>query len=146
MQRANDQWGQPFIIFVPDLPLQSRGRMHIAFELTGPGEVWLDNAKLYDLLLPFPLYDNSQAEYFQLSQQIHAAKSAFDAGQVTDCIRIIDGYWPRFILAYRPPAQPKVAERIVPTTQSALPPQTNEGQDASPGFSDRIKRLWPITR
>jgi hypothetical protein len=146
MQRANDQWGQPFIIFVPDLPLQSRGRMHIAFELTGAGEVWLDNAKLYNLLLPFPFYDNSQAEYFQLSQQIHAAKSASDAGQVTDCIRIIDGYWPRFILAYRPPYQPKVAERIVPKTQPALPPQTNEGQESSPGFGDGIKRFLPFVR
>lgn len=146
IQRADSQWGQPFAIFVPDLPLQSRGKMRIAFELTGPGDVWLDNVKLYNLLFPLTFYGNSQGEYYQLSKQIHAAKSAFEAGQTTDCSRIIDGYWPRFILAYRPPNQPKVAERIVPKASPISPAQSNQGQEASPGFGDRLKRFVPFTR
>jgi hypothetical protein len=143
---VDNQWGLPFAIYVSDLPLQSRGQMRIAFELTGPGEVWLDNVKLDNLLFPLKYYGNAQSDCIQLSKHIHAAKSAFEAGQITDCVRIVDGYWPRFILAYCPPAQQKVAARIVPKTQPALPPPNNEGQDASPGFSDRLKRLWPITR
>ena len=113
---------EPFAIFVPDLPLQSRGQMRIAFELTGPGEVWLDNVKLYNLLFPLAFYGNSQAECLQLTKQIHAAKSAFDAGQITDCQRIVDGYWPRFILAYRPPVQAeggganRAENKVRPTT------------------------------
>ena len=35
-----------------DLPLDSRGTMRIKFELIGPGEVWIDNVQLYDLLFP----------------------------------------------------------------------------------------------
>ncbi len=146
MQRADGQWGQRFAIFVPDLPLRSRGQMRIAFELTGPGEVWLDNVKLHNLLFPLKFYGGSEAECLQLSKQIHAAKSAFDAGQITDCVGIIDGYWPRFILAYRPPDQPRVAERILPKNAPASPSQTNEGQESSPGFGNPFKRLWPITR
>ena len=84
--------------------------MRIAFELTGPGEVWLDNAKLYDLLFPFNFYENAQAEILQLYKLIHAAKSAFDARQISDCERILDSYWPHFILTYCPPVQPTVVD------------------------------------
>lgn len=143
---ADGEWGKPFAISVPDMPLQSRGQMRIAFELTGRGEIWLDNVKLYNLLFPLTFYSGSQGDCLQLTQQIHAAKTAFEAGQITECTRIVDGYWPRFILAYRPPNQLKVAERIVPKPSSVSPSQTNEGQDSSPGLGERLKRFWPITR
>jgi hypothetical protein len=146
MQLVGGEWGQPFAIFVSDLPLQSRGQMRIAFELTGPGEVWLDNVKLHKLLFSLKSYPNTQADCLQLSRKIYAAKSAFEAGQITDCMRITDGYWLRFILEYCPPNQPMVASRIVPKNPSALPPQANQGQEPSPGFGDRLKRFLPITR
>jgi hypothetical protein len=144
LQHPNGEWGQSFAIFLRDLPLQSRGQMRIAFELTGAGEVWLDNAKLSSVLLSFN--KNSQAEYLQLTRKLFSANSALEAGQITDCTRIVDSYWPRFILEYRPPAVPKVAERIVPNNPPALPPQPNQGQDPSPGISDRLKRLVPFAR
>jgi hypothetical protein len=146
LQLPGEKWDQPFAIYVPNLPLQLRGQMRIAFELTGPGDVWLDNTTLYNVLFPLRYYGKSEIEVLQLSKQIHAAKSAFDAGQVSDCSRIVDGYWPRFILANRPLQTPKVAERTPPPSQATSPPQTNEGHDPSPGFGDRFKRLWPIAR
>jgi hypothetical protein len=140
MQRADGLWGTSFAIFVPELPLQSHGQMRIAFELTGRGEIWLDNVKLYNLLFPLTFYGGSQGDCLQLTQQIHAAKTAFEAGQITDCSRIVEGYWPRFILAYRPPNQLKVVERITPNS-SVSSPQAKEGQDAPTGFGDRLKRV-----
>ncbi len=146
LQLADGQWGF-FAIYVNDLPLDSHGKMHIAFELTGPGEVWLDNVKLYDLLFPLSFYTDAQAEILQLSKQIHAAKSAFDARQITDCLQILDGYWPRFILAYRPPVQPQmVAAGVSTPPKAASPPQPDEREQPAPGISDRIKRLVPILR
>jgi hypothetical protein len=142
MQRPNNDWGKPFAMYVPSLPLQSRGQLQIRFELTGAGDVWLDDVKLESLLYPLKFYPKSNAECFQLLQQIRPAKSAFDAGRITDCIRILDSYWPRFVLANRPAIPLKVAERIPP----ASPPQPDQGQEPSPGFGDRLKRLWPITR
>jgi len=146
MQRPTKEWAEPFAMCVSDLPLQSRGQLQIRFELTGTGEVWIDNVKLESLLFPLKFYKKSNAECIDLSRQISAAKSAFNAGQISDCTRIIDGYWPRFILANRPAAPPKVAERVLPTTPPASPAEANEGQEPSPGFSDRLKRLWPIVR
>jgi hypothetical protein len=142
MKRPNNDWGKPFAMYVPSLPLQSRGQLQIRFEVTGTGDVWLDNVKLESLLFPLKFYPKSTADCIQLSQQIRSAKSAFDAGQISDCTQILDSYWPRFVLANRPATPPKVAERIPP----ALPPQPNQGQEPSPGFGDRLKRLWPITR
>jgi hypothetical protein len=146
MQRADGQWGEALAIFASDLPIQMRGQMRIAFELAGAGEVWLDNVKLDNLLFPLRSYPNSKADCLQVSQKIVAAKRAFDAGQITDCTRIVNGYWPRFILEYCPPNQLNVAERIVPKNAPALPPQPDQGQDPSPGISDRLKRLVPFAR
>jgi hypothetical protein len=147
MSRPNGQWGQGFVIMVNDLPLESRGQMRVAFQLNGAGEIWLDNAKLYDLLFTQKFYGSSaQAEVLALSTQIHAAKSAFDARQISDCLRILDGYWPRFILAYRPPTAPQqVAQKELPQS-STSPPQTNEGQQPTPGFSNPLKRFVPLLR
>jgi hypothetical protein len=144
MQRPNNEWGGSFAIFVRDLPLQSPGQMRIAFELTGAGEVWLDNVKLSSVLWTFA--DDSKADCLQLSRMRYAANSALDAGQITDCSRIIDGYWPRFILEYRPPNVPLVAERVAPASPPASPPQADQGQEPSPGLGDRLKRFVPFAR
>ena len=55
-----DQRGRYKAILVNDLPLKSNGQMRIIFELTGPGEVWLDNVKLNDVLFSLSFYEKSQ--------------------------------------------------------------------------------------
>jgi hypothetical protein len=146
MQHPNGEWGAPFAMLVNDIPLQSRGQIRIAFELTGPGEVWLDNVKLYDLLFPLNFYANAGAECIALTQQIHAAKAAYDAKQITECVNLLNGYWPSFIIANRPLLQTAVAESEPKDGAGALPPQPNQGQQPPPGISDRVKRLLPILR
>lgn len=146
LSRTNNEWGEPFAMCVSDLPLQSRGQLQIRFELAGAGDVWIDNVKLESVLFALKFYSKSNAEWLELSRQISAARSAFNAGQISDCTRIIDGYWPRFVLENRPAAPPKVAERVLPTNSPTSPAESNEGQESSPGFSDRLKRFWPITR
>src|SRR6476659_415516 len=126
--------------------------MRVAYQLIGAWEIWLDNAKLYDLLFTQKFYGSSaQAEILALSTLIHAAKSAFDkqppqTPQITDCVQILDGYWPRFILANRPPTVPQqIAQRESPKVQSS-PPQTNEGQEPTPSYSNPLKRFVPLLR
>ena len=151
-QRENQQWGGPCIIPVPDLPLDTHGQMRIKFELTGPGEVWLDNVTLNDLLFSVKLYENSQADILQLLQRSHEVQAAFDAGQLKDCIQMLDEYWPRFVLAYTPPTTPVIAlapsADTPPATAAPAPPAPtdNKGDQPAPGFSDRIKRIVPLLR
>ena len=74
------------------LPLSlPQGTRRTVLQLSGPGEVWLDNAKLYDLLFPLSFYSNAQPEIFELYKQIHAAKSAFDSRQTLRAFSISTG-------------------------------------------------------
>jgi hypothetical protein len=135
---------------VSDLPLDSRAKMRVAFEITGQGEVWLDNVKLHDLLFPFKYYEHSQSELLQLFKFTHAAQTAQQRGQIHDCVQILDGYWMHFIDAYTQPVIPKIAAATTPVeTTQATPPDSSQLQPTdSPaaGFSDRLKRMVPKLR
>ncbi len=148
-QRPNQQWGRPFAILVNDLPLDTQGQMRIKFELTGPGEIWLDNVKLNDLLFPQKFYERSQAEIVRLLQKTHEVQTAYDDGQLRACLQLLDGYWPKFVLAYTPPATPVVALGATPEQNTAAPtkPPASENADPpAPGFQDRLKRMVPLLR
>jgi hypothetical protein len=137
-----DQRGRYKAILVNDLPLKSNGQMRILFELTGPGEVWLDNVKLNDLLFSLGFYDKSRTEILQLLRRTDDAQSAFDAGQISECLQVMDGYWPRFVRAYTPPVVPKVAAAPA-APQQQLAPQPKESEQPAPGVGDRLKRIVP---
>jgi hypothetical protein len=146
-QRLEPQW-RPYAILVNDLPLDFNGRMRVRFELTGPGEIWLDNVKLYDVLCSLGYYPKAQAEIKQFLILLHGIQRAVEAGRVTDSVRLLEGYWPRFILAYmpvRPPAQPPVALDQVESGTASAPP-TDEDEEPAPSISERIKRFVPFVR
>jgi hypothetical protein len=150
IQRPDNGWGRPLAIFPPDVPQDLRSKLRIRFEVTGQGEVWLDNVKLYDLLFPLKFYPRSQAEISQLLILIHAAKKAQEEGRPSDCLRLLDGYWPRFVMAYTPPVEPVVAAQPAGRAANApakpLAPPANENQEPAPGISDRLKRMMPSLR
>ena len=130
--------------------------MRIIFELTGPGEVWIDNVKLYDVLFPLnKMYTRAQADILELVKITHSAQGAYGAGQISDCLQLIEGYWPRFVMAYTPPTAPKMAAlpAVTPGAASPLPGESkstatppNELEQPSPGAGDRFKRWVPLFR
>jgi len=153
--QPRSEWARPKLMWVSDLPLQSNGQMKIIFELTGPGEVWIDNVKLSDLLFSLSYYPNSQLEILQLVQQTHKLQGSLDEGQLSDCLTLMDGYWPRFIRAYTPPIPAKVAlgpaakpaaEPPNGAPQNPSPAPTNGTEQPAPGVGDRLKRMVPIFR
>jgi hypothetical protein len=144
-QRLEPQW-RPYAILVDDLPLDVHSTMRVRFELTGPGEVWLDNIKLYDLLFPLKFYPNAQAEIKQFFILIHAAQRAVEDGRIADSVRLLEGYWPRFITAYTPPVQPPIAVETTPQNETSAAPPTDEQQEPAPSISERIKRFLPLVR
>jgi hypothetical protein len=159
LQLPNDQWGRPLAILRGDLPSDSQAKMRVVFELEGSGELWLDNVELQDLLFPLPsgFYGKAQAERLQLFKVTHSAQAAYTTDQrITDCLQQLDGYWPRFVMAYTPPPTPKVAmapPAVRPTNPAQpsaepLPNGTpaNEAEQASPGIGDRLKRIVPGLR
>jgi hypothetical protein len=150
-QHDVQQWGHPWAILDPDLPLDSHGQMRIKFEFSGPGDYWLDNIKLNDTLHPFgnKSYENSSAEIVKLLQHTHDVQAAFDAGQFQECLQLLDGYWPRFVLAYTPAAPPAIAVAARPTAnrETEIPPAPdNKDEQSNPGIGERLKRIVPILK
>jgi hypothetical protein len=144
-QAAPGQW-QERPLLVNDLPLESPGEMRIRFELSGPGEVWIDGVKLYELLFPLKFYKFKEAEILQFIQLTHAAKSAFDEGRLADCNRLLERYWPRFLIEYTPQIQPAIAAQPAANEQPPLAPPSNKNEQAAPSIGERIKRAFPFVR
>ena len=73
-----------------DLPVSGLTDLRVGFDLMGEGEVWIDSVEVYDLWFE----DNERDE---LLKYIAAADFQLAAGQVGDCERFLDSYWPRFL-------------------------------------------------
>ena len=141
----SEQWGQ-YPILVNALPLQSRGQMRIRFELSGAGEVWIDEINAYDLLFPLQFYRDGKPEYWEFVKLIDATKDDFDKGRVTDCVRRLDGYWARFYSAYTPPLQPRIARQPTPPSAAGSLPPAEPPPESSPGFRETIRNLFDFKR
>jgi hypothetical protein len=81
---------------VDDLPLGVDADMRVQFHLTGSGEAWVDDVRLYDLRF-------ADAQRVELSKRLLGAKSALEDGQLMDCQRLVDAYLPRRLVEHVPP-------------------------------------------
>ncbi len=127
-------WAQ-YVFQVDDLPLQRLTQLRVRFDLMGAGEVWLDDVQLFDLCF-------SSKEVTELSKLITLAHVTLRNGQVGDCVRLLEGYWPRF-LEENVPLQPGVVPLAAPTRNptTSQPPAAKESPRT--GFLDRIRNLLP---
>lgn len=131
-------WGTGFAFGQDDLPLDSRARMRIKFELTGPGEIWIDNVQLYSLLFPLYYYGPGSKERLQLVKRRAEAESELNHGELAECVRTLEGYWPRFINAYTPMVVPAIANQP-PAAEPPAPQGEQPPVKETPSVS---KRSW----
>jgi hypothetical protein len=123
-------WSQPFEVHADDLPLEPQTSMRIGFELAGAGEVWIDDVQLRSLAF-------SQDERKELAKLIAPASVQRENGQVSDCIRLLEGYWARFLVEYVPLAPMPAAQREV------SPPKSEPEPRRATGLLDRVRSLVP---
>jgi len=132
-QLANMEWSR-FEFPVDNIPLNTSGQMRIEFQLTGKAELLIDDVELYDLRFDI-------ARRGALVKGIVAAQTALDDGQVVDCQRLVDGYWPRYLVEYVPPVQ------MAPAELAKQPPAPKSESDDKPeqpsGLGDRLRGLVP---
>ncbi len=83
----------PYVFQVYDLPLEGTVPMRVRFDLMGPGEVWIDDVQVSGLAF-------SREELIELSKLLTVANAKLERGQLGDCIRLLEGYWPRFLDTY----------------------------------------------
>jgi hypothetical protein len=138
----SEQW-RAYPLLVNDLPLDSSGQMRVKFEMIAPGEVWLDEIQTYPLLFPLSFYSWQQLEQLQLVKLYEAAKDFHEKGKISDCVRLLEGYWPRFLAAYTPPLRiAKQHEHPTDPSQAAPQPQ----QQPVPSPSEKWKWFIPKLR
>ena len=120
---------------IHDLPLHGLSQLRLCFDLMGPGEVWIDDVVLRDLDF------GGSPERPALLRIVSPADNMLELGHVGDCIRLLDSYWPRFLVANVPAAAASVTRKNpVPTATAAKPPEEDR---ESPGFLGRLKGLVP---
>ncbi len=136
-----EQW-RAYPLLVNDLPLDSNAQMRIKFEMIAPGEVWLDEIKTYPLLFPLNFYSWQEPERLQLAKLIYAADTFQKTGKITDCIRLLEGYWSRFLATYTPPL--RIANQPPRPAKAQLPAAAQPQQQPAPGQNQKWK--WRIPK
>jgi hypothetical protein len=125
--QLNEQWAQ-FIFQVDDLPVENVTDVRVRVDLLGAGEVWLDDVQLYDLAF-------AENERVELTKIITLASYKLQAGQVADCARMLESYWPQFLLANVPLVQKPQAVARREKAETAPPQEPAK----KPGRLDQIK-------
>jgi hypothetical protein len=125
------QWSQ-YVVELYDLPLDGLTSLRVRFDLMGPGEVWIDDVQLFGLAF-------KRSELVELQKLITLADVKLKNGQVGDCLRLLEGYWPRFLDENVPaPAAVPAADAV-----TAKPRAPEERQPERTGFLNRVKDMLP---
>jgi hypothetical protein len=103
---------------IDTLPTEGLSELRVRFDLLGAGELWIDDVQVFDLRFDPP-------ELLELSKLVSLASVHLDKGQLADCARLLDGYWPQFLLANvpLPTADPPVATRPQAAPAQSPPPK-----------------------
>jgi hypothetical protein len=125
------EWGQ-FLLPIGDLPLEGLSSLRVRLDMMGPGEVWVDDVQVFSLAF-------SRPELLELSKLITLADIKLQNGQIGDCVRMLDGYWPRFL--EENVALP--AGAIPVDTAAAEPPAEEEKPPERSGWLNRVKDMLP---
>jgi hypothetical protein len=130
------EWEQ-FIFQVDDLPFSGLSPLRVRFDLMGQGEVWIDDVQLYNLAF-------SKPEIVELSKLITLADIKLQNAQLGDCVRLLEGYWPRFLdeNVPLPAAVQSSAELAKKTSKPPAETAPAEKQERT-GLMDRVKSLIP---
>jgi hypothetical protein len=144
-QPIGKEWSQ-FRFPLPQLP-EGLTELKVGFDLMGEGEVWIDDVQIFDLWF-------EDAEQGELLKMIANADFQLSAGQIGDCQRFVDSYWPRFLEKYVPlpaaGAAGGAAELFGPPGSA---PRTSDGQsrrerrkgdaaEEKPGMMERMRSWW----
>ncbi|MGB9689982.1 hypothetical protein, partial [Thermogutta sp.] len=133
------EWA-PVLVQVADLPLGRKGPLYLRIDLAGPGEVWIDDIQLCSLAF-------SKAERVELLKLIAPAQAKLENGEIADCLRMLDSYWPQYLMAFVPRAD--LSPQISREKQATQPAETGSAQnsvktpDRSASLLDRIRAVLP---
>jgi hypothetical protein len=125
-----------FLLPINNLPTSQLANIRIGFDLMGPGTVWIDDVVVYDNWF-------LKHERDDLMIMRGLAARSLDTGRITDCRRILNGYWSQFLMRHVSPEVTQVAS--LPASDAGQgnafpPPQPSTGNENA-SMLDKMKRL-----
>jgi hypothetical protein len=105
----------------------------IGFDLMGPGEVWIDEVRIFDTYF-------SPNEQNKLQKSVGTVKSSLERGNLVECQRYLNGYWPRFLLEHVPPPKAARVANLPPRRPMGAAPRQPPAVDKS-SFWDWLPKL-----
>jgi hypothetical protein len=139
-QPLRDQW-ELFVFQVNDLPVDGWQRLEVGFDLMGSGEVWIDEVRIYDKRF------NPDEQRHLSNAWVAVAGFHLREGKLGDCQRLLESYWPQFLLTHVPPPNLRVARAPRPVGRAATPPPAPDDQeeDKPNRMIDRVRdrlKFW----
>jgi hypothetical protein len=132
------EW-EPFLFLLDDLPLTGLSPLRVRFDLMGAGQVCVDDVQLNTLAF-------TQPEIIELSKLITLADVKLQRSQLGDCVRLLEGYWPRFLEENVPlPASVQAASELAKQPAAKKAPEEKNPPENSDrtGLLDRMKNMIP---
>lgn len=132
IEGVNEDWSLVGVS-VPDMPVEGIKDLRLHVQLSGPGEIWIDDVRLEDLAF-------GRQEAAALLKTVVPARETLVDRQVTQCIRILESYWPRFLLEYVPPMEQTA---LAPAQPAPAPAPEPAKEKESSGVLGRLRSLVP---
>jgi hypothetical protein len=101
----------------------------------GPGEVLVDEVRVYDRRFN----PNEQRELS--GAWVALAEYYLREGKLGDCQRVLESYWPQFLLTHVPPAHPRVARGTQSPAVEEPPAAADSDEETAPSMMDRMRRF-----
>ncbi|MBI2826728.1 MAG: hypothetical protein HYX69_18810 [Planctomycetia bacterium] len=126
------EWTQ-YLFTVQDLPTDDFTDLRVRFDLTGPGDVWIDDVEVREF---------GDDDISELKKLVTVAVYTLESRQYGDCLRLLEGYWPRFLVENVHLTQGPATARptYVPRKTEAAKPIEPEPKT---GLWDRFRRTMP---
>jgi hypothetical protein len=133
--------------FVVDaLPATGLTGVRVRLELLTAGEVWIDDVQVFDLQF-------DPQERNELAKIVSLANLQLDKKKYADCARLLEGYWPQYLVANVPltTSNTPIAQRPQPAV-SPPPPAPSEQQPPpadppkKPGMLESLRGYIPKFR
>ena len=116
-RRLARQWpSAPYTVYWNELPVGTESQVRIGFDLSGEGEVWIDDVRILDLHFD----QNEQRELLKKQGQVQYELDP--QHQFANCYEYLDSFWPRFLLEFvSSTTEPRVARTPDEPTRATPP-------------------------
>ncbi len=117
--QVNVDWGRkPIVLYISDLPSDELAELHVAFDLVGPGKIWLDDIQAYEPLI-------NPDERVQIRGQLFLAREKLRENNPFPAEQALNSHWARYLFALNEKLDAAAAQEQPAAAVGDAPPNNN---------------------